>query len=437
MLIGRNQLALLALLAVSPATGGCWDWERFEEGGDAAVPRDTSIDADANEATDANADADADGTSDGGTCSACACAGDTCVGGMCVPARPVRGMALGAHFACFVVEDGSVYCLGDNESGQLGTGALSDGEARPVRAMSSTPFMSAYAGDRFVALLDATGAAYLWGARPPDDVATPTATPLGMTFEKLAAGSNHLCGLAEQVLWCMGDNAFGQLGTGDTEPLSGFVGVSEPWLEVGAGLAHTCAVRPLTLVNGELWCWGRNDRGQLGTGDRLDSAPRRVGTGDNWRRAEGGTDFTCGTRFSDVNVYCWGRNDSQQTGNAGSSDILEPGGLVNTDTIDFAVGSSHACVVRDPDGSIACWGDNACGAQGTGTRITSETPRTVRMDDLERHGPWTDVEAGNHVTCAIRENGSLWCWGRRASLMVDEDSTCGVDDALVPERICL
>ena len=35
------------------------------------------------------------------------------------------------------------------------------------------------------------------------------------------------------------------------------------WTQISAGFSHTCAVR----TDGALYCWGANDRGQLGIGD--------------------------------------------------------------------------------------------------------------------------------------------------------------------------
>ncbi|MBA2662383.1 MAG: hypothetical protein H0U74_08830 [Bradymonadaceae bacterium] len=50
------------------------------------------------------------------------------------------------------------------------------------------------------------------------------------------------------------------------------VGTANDWSWVAAGANHTCANR-----GDELWCWGRNEDGQLGLGDDMDhNIPMKV-----------------------------------------------------------------------------------------------------------------------------------------------------------------
>jgi alpha-tubulin suppressor-like RCC1 family protein len=73
---------------------------------------------------------------------------------------------------------------------------------------------------------------------------------------------------------CWGWNAAGQLGYGTTTDRSTPIDAGQPTdrrsnfgrsLVVGsiaAGGRHTCAV----TIEGDIWCWGRNEEGQLGAG---------------------------------------------------------------------------------------------------------------------------------------------------------------------------
>ena len=56
-----------------------------------------------------------------------------------------------------------------------------------------------------------------------------------------------------------------------------------PVIVVAAGGAHSCA----TDAAGQLWCWGRGDRGQLGNGAAADLAAPAAGAA-GWRRRQGG-----------------------------------------------------------------------------------------------------------------------------------------------------
>jgi alpha-tubulin suppressor-like RCC1 family protein len=44
------------------------------------------------------------------------------------------------------------------------------------------------------------------------------------------------------------------------------VSASGTWTSVGCGYEHTCGVK----TDGTLWCWGRNNIGQLGDGTTTD-----------------------------------------------------------------------------------------------------------------------------------------------------------------------
>lgn len=84
---------------------------------------------------------------------------------------------------------------------------------------------------------------------------------------------------------------------------------------ISAGFGHTCA-----LSNGRAFCWGRNDRGQLGTARADDSCdgvacnvtPVPVGGVNGFTSVSAGGDDTCG--LAGGIAYCWGSNQYGQLG---------------------------------------------------------------------------------------------------------------------------
>jgi alpha-tubulin suppressor-like RCC1 family protein len=64
---------------------------------------------------------------------------------------------------------------------------------------------------------------------------------------------------------CWGENAYGALGRGTIgapDSMAGdVVGVTNA-IEIDCGAGHCCAVE----MDGSVWCWGSNTRGQLGNG---------------------------------------------------------------------------------------------------------------------------------------------------------------------------
>ncbi len=84
---------------------------------------------------------------------------------------------------------------------------------------------------------------------------------------------------------------------------------------------------------------------------------------------------------------------------AGACTIAEP--VQQADTGDF-----HACAVTS-NGSMWCWGNNSRGQLGIGERDNTST-QPMRVGS---HSDWRMVSTGENFGCAIRNDGSLWCWG--------------------------
>jgi hypothetical protein len=116
---------------------------------------------------------------------------------------------------------------------------------------------------------------------------------------------------------------------------------------------HSCALRKAGL-----YCWGENFKGQLGSGDMLDSmAPvkAQVVTDDIVELvAAGGR--TC-VRRSTGKVACWGDNEQGEIGDGTRTDALVPVELSGIDDARaLAIQDYSTCVVRGAEGRVACWG---------------------------------------------------------------------------------
>jgi hypothetical protein len=124
--------------------------------------------------------------------------------------------------------------------------------------------------------IKATSDVWCWDVeRQPKPVEMPTLH--GATA--LAANHLHTCALVKGDVWCWGENLFGQLGDGTSTGLLERVktpvraALPSEAVKVGVGRDSTCAL----LKTGQVWCWGANDRSQLGTVHRQRSeVPIRV-----------------------------------------------------------------------------------------------------------------------------------------------------------------
>ena len=78
----------------------------------------------------------------------------------------------------------------------------------------------------------------------------------------------------DHTVACWGDDlaalADGGVGTSFTPvPVKGPLGVGllNTVIAIAPGARHACALKN----DGTVWCWGKNDRGQLGNGTKVDS----------------------------------------------------------------------------------------------------------------------------------------------------------------------
>ncbi|MFO7892403.1 MAG: Ig-like domain-containing protein [Longimicrobiales bacterium] len=179
-----------------------------------------------------------------------------------------------------------------------------------------------------------------------------------------------------------------------------------PGEAITAGQSHTCALAP----SGQAYCWGRNDRGQVGDGSFADAiTPVSVTGGHRFRQLAAGYEFTCGVTFQN-RVYCWGANDLAQLGDGTYTDSNSPVHVMSRATA-VSGGYGHACALTDI-GSTYCWGSNRYGKLGQGVATGDTVPTPVEVTGGQR---FVQLAAGGFHTCGLRADGQAFCWGSNVS----------------------
>jgi alpha-tubulin suppressor-like RCC1 family protein len=218
----------------------------------------------------------------------------------------------------------------------------------------------------------------------------------------------HSCSVEAGRLFCWGANESGQLGQGDRTDRNRRtrVGSANDWLSVATGEQFSCGIR----TPGQLYCWGDNDFGQLGLGDtasRLTPAP--IAGADHVEHISCGGDSCCALDDAGE-LWCWGDNLEGKPGQNdafSAPDVLAPARVGSDHYRIVAVGQGHVCAVRD-DAKALCWGRNTNLQLGIGSdmpgQLRTPTPNTA-PDDL------IALSASQHHTCGVRADGTLWCWG--------------------------
>ncbi len=200
-----------------------------------------------------------------------------------VPGGSVAALTVGRSHTCAITSDGSAYCWGANDYGQLGDGTTTS-RPSPVRVRADAPLVSIAAGTWHSCAVTSTGDAVCWGrsqygqlgAGTLTDSPTPRTVSGATPFTAIVAGSTFSCARGRDgTAWCWGRNFYGQLGDGTTvdKTVPVPVRVVQRVAGLNAGAAHACA----TTETGAAYCWGFNVDGQIGRGDRESaSSPVRI-----------------------------------------------------------------------------------------------------------------------------------------------------------------
>lgn len=162
-------------------------------------------------------------------------------------------------------------------------------------------------------------------------------------------------------------------------------GVTKPIVSIAVGSKFTCATDGPSGT-GQVYCWGANDFGQLGNDFAFTYAsaqPMAVVNIDNGTGTSPAVGVTAFDSFAcawlaDKTVWCWGRNDFGQLGN-GNLDVqtlpVQVTGL--TDAALVTAGPDFACALNTAGTVVSCWGSTYFGQAGTGKNGYYPTPMAV------------------------------------------------------------
>lgn len=301
-------------------------------------------------------------------------------------------LSAGRYFTCGITTEGETQCWGDNSRGSLGNGETGAGssdadQAAPVTVDTEVTFESIVSGQLHTCGLTEDGAAYCWGAyasgqlgnEAGEDVTTPQPSAEGLAFGSLAPGGDtSTCGITvEGEAYCWGNDSFGQLGRGDESsaprPEPAPVTGAHEFASLTLGRTHACGID----TEGELWCWGANDTGQLGDGTTESAAvPTAVATDQRFVQVAADDGFTCAVADGG-DAYCWGANVDGRLGDGTEDDSTEPV-AVSGDLafVELSAGEVFTCGVTEAGGAW-CWGSNRVGWLGDGSGEDSTVPVPV------------------------------------------------------------
>lgn len=326
-----------------------------------------------------------------------------------VPRLESFASGVGTHF-CGIDFEGGAVCWGRGTFGQLGRGTLGDVGNGPAPVSGGIRWTQLSVGRISTCGLADDGTGYCWGTNQRGEVGVDTVpaqstarvpVPLAVVdgdvkFRTVVAGWLHACGIAATgQTFCWGDNNVGQLGNGTADTLARriptLVAGGHTFVSLSLSAKHSCGI----ASDGFAYCWGNNQFGQLGDGTTTDRhVPTRVSgdvqfdriaAGSGFAglssavapapRTQGGVAHTCALTPAGA-AFCWGWNGNGQLGDGSVTDRLTPVAVSGGHTFDvIGAAGSYTCGMRG--NGVWCWGSNVAGQLGNGTATPEPLPTAV------------------------------------------------------------
>jgi alpha-tubulin suppressor-like RCC1 family protein/uncharacterized protein YjdB len=329
-----------------------------------------------------------------------------------IAASSIRFVSIGSgdYTTCGLSSAGNVYCWGVGAQGQLGVApAIADTVNVPVRATTSAKFVKLEVGDSHACALTSDGTAYCWGANEAGQVGIGTAAgalnpqPVlaNVKFKAIAPGRAHTCALAlDGGLYCWGN-------VQSMPPRRMPTDLQFKSLASGQGV--TCGL----TEDGTAWCFSAS-------WDLFPNLPAQgplVVPGEFKFSALMISRATrCGIEKSDSRIYCWASgNFSWGLSNIGAT----PSRISQLQVKTISGGLFHICAISLDDRAY-CRGTGTTGQIGDGQIHSSSTADFVPVSPgISNVTRFTMISAGDQMTAAIADSGAPYNWGRGGLLGSD------------------
>lgn len=312
----------------------------------------------------------------------------------------------GYNYLLAVKNDGTLWGLGTNSDGQLADGYIGTTAFSPQQIGNQTNWEIPESGDFHGMALLKDGSLKTWGRNEEGQLGTgkwnqellPVEVQCPVTrigcWKDISAKSSYSFGIKDDgSLWAWGDNSFGHLGTGNTNPELQPVEVSPgtKWKKIYAGSISSFAIKS----DNTIWAWGNNQMGQLGDGTKnYSSSPIQINAFSDVKQIIPiGSSTLVAT--NNGNVYGWGENIFGQLGNGNDIDVENP---TISHNINWKKISGIGMCMYAIHNNGTLWGWGGCGL--------TEIPTQIGTDN-----DWDNLSSSDNFSVAIKKDGTLWFWG--------------------------
>jgi alpha-tubulin suppressor-like RCC1 family protein len=321
-----------------------------------------------------------------------------------------KQVAAGATHMAAIKTDGTLWTWGRGLEGQLGDNTSSSRSSPVTTTGGGTNWKQVACGYRHTAAIKTDGTVWCWGRgdfgqlgqNAVSSRSSPVSTLGGQgNWKQVSCGDFHTAAIkTDGTLWTWGRGTDGQLGAGNSSNRSSPVttsGGGTNWKQVACGYRHTAAVK----TDGTLWTWGFNGFGALGDNTvTVRSSPVTTITGStNWKQVACGDAHTAAIK-TDGTLWTWGYNATGCLGNNTSSSTSSPVTTVagGTNWKQVSVGYRTTAAIKT-DGTLWTWGGNNQGGLGDNTTTSRSSPITTVAGGIN----WKQVAVGTFTTAAVTD----------------------------------